>query len=535
MFLPQVVKSARVMKQAVAHLIPYIEEEKRRDQAAGRAVGAKGKIVLATVKGDVHDIGKNIVGVVLQCNNYEVVNLGVMVPGHEILARAKAEGADIIGLSGLITPSLEEMQTIAGEMQKDAYFRDRGVPLLIGGATTSRVHTAVKIAPHYDGPVVYVPDASRSVGAAQGLLGQQTQQYMADLRADYDRVRALHASKQPTPLWPIGQARANKARLDWAHYTPPAPKFIGRRVMRGLDLKAIAAFIDWTPFFQTWDLTGKYPAILTDAVVGPEATRVFNDAQTMLAQIIAGRWLTASAVVGFWPANAVHDDDIALYADARRDQTILTWHGLRQQAEKAEGKPSRCLADFVAPCEALAAGAGQGDIPAGPGRDYLGAFAVTAGLGVNAKEAEFLGEHDDYRAILLKSLADRLAEAAAEWLHWRTRTDWWGYAADEVLDHDALIAGRYHGIRPAPGYPACPDHSIKRDLFALLQAHDIGMHLTESLAMLPAASVSGFYFSHPESRYFNVGRIDSTQIVDTAARRGMSQAELARLLAPNLG
>ena len=538
MFLPQVVKSARVMKQAVAHLIPYIEEEKRRDAAAGRAVKSKGKIVLATVKGDVHDIGKNIVSVVLQCNNYEVVNLGVMVPGHEILARAKAEGADIIGLSGLITPSLEEMQSLAAEMQKDDWFRTRGTPLLIGGATTSRVHTAVKIAPHYDGPVVYVPDASRSVGVAQGLLGQQAQQFIADLRTDYERVRTLHAGKKQVPLWPIGQARANKTRLDWASYTPPAPKFTGRRVMHGIDLRQIAPLIDWTPFFQTWDLAGRYPAILTDPVVGPEAARVFNDAQALFKQIVAGRWLTVSAVIGFWPANAVHDDDIALYADARRDSAVLTWYGLRQQAEKAPGKPSRCLADFVAPRAALNAAltdADSGGIPAGPGCDYLGAFAVTAGLGVDAKEAHFLGQEDDYQAILLKSVADRLAEAAAEWLHWRARTDWWGYAADEALNPGALIAEQYRGIRPAPGYPACPDHSVKRDLFALLQAHDIGMRLTDSLAMLPAASVSGFYFSHPESRYFSVGRIDATQIADMAARRNMAEAELERLLAPNLG
>ncbi|MDR0457966.1 MAG: B12-binding domain-containing protein, partial [Burkholderiaceae bacterium] len=537
MFLPQVVKSARVMKQAVAHLVPYIEAEKRRDQAAGRTVRSKGKIVLATVKGDVHDIGKNIVGVVLQCNNYEVVNLGVMVPGHEILARARAEGADIIGLSGLITPSLEEMQDVAGEMQKDAYFRERGVPLLIGGATTSRVHTAVKIAPHYEGPVVYVPDASRSVSVAQGLLGQDSQRYVADLRADYERVRALHAGKPQTPLWPISQARANKAQLDWQGYTPPAPRFIGRRVMRGLDIGHIAACIDWTPFFQAWDLAGQYPAILSDPVVGPEAARVFNDAQALLQKIIVGRWLAANAVVGFWPANAVHDDDIALYPDARRDQPVLTWYGLRQQAEKAPGKPSRCLADFVAPRTALNAAltADAHAIPTGRGCDYLGAFAVTAGLGADAREAQFLGQHDDYQAILLKALTDRLAEAAAEWLHWRARTDWWGYAAHEPLDSAALIAEHYQGIRPAPGYPACPDHSVKRDLFALLQAHDIGMTLTEGFAMLPAASVCGFYFSHPQSRYFNVGRIDATQVTDMAARRGMSQAELQRLLAPNLG
>ena len=527
MFLPQVVKSARVMKQAVAHLVPYIEEERRRDEAAGRDVKSKGKIVIATVKGDVHDIGKNIVTVVLQCNNFEVVNMGVMVPCHEILARAKVEGADIIGLSGLITPSLEEMQYVAGEMQKDEHFRVRKIPLLIGGATTSRVHTAVKIATHYEGPVVYVPDASRSVSVAQGLLGESAAQYVADVQADYDKVRQQHAGKKQAALWPLSQARANKTRIDWAAYQPPAPKFTGRRLIQNIALAELVPFIDWTPFFQTWDLAGKYPAILQDDVVGQEATRVFADAQAMLKKIVEGRWLTAHAVVGFWPAGAVHDDDIALYADEARQDVLLTWHGLRQQTEKQEDaqgqmRPSRCLADFVAP-----AGSGV--------KDYIGAFAVTAGLGVDAKEAEFLAQHDDYSAIMLKALADRLAEAGAEWLHQRVRRDWWGYAPDEALDNNALIAEQYRGIRPAPGYPACPDHSVKKPLFALLGAHDIHMGLTDAYAMTPAASVSGFYFSHPEATYFNVGKIDDTQVADMAARRGMTKDEVARLLAPNLG
>ncbi|MCL1960709.1 MAG: methionine synthase [Desulfovibrionaceae bacterium] len=529
MFLPQVVKSARVMKQAVARLIPYIEEEKRRDEAAGRDVRSKGKIVIATVKGDVHDIGKNIVTVVLQCNNFEVVNMGVMVPCHEVLARAKAERADIIGLSGLITPSLEEMQYVASQMQKDEHFRVRKIPLLIGGATASRVHTAVKIAPRYDGPVVYVPDASRSVGVAQGLLGGQAAGFVADLRADYERLRQLHASRKQTPLWPIAQARANAARIDWTAYRPPSPRFIGRRVVRNIALAELARFIDWTPFFQVWDLHGKYPAILTDKVVGGEARRVLDDARAMLARIIGERWLAADAVVGFWPANAVRQDDIELYADPSRQQTVLTWHGLRQQTEKqpdASGRmrPSRCLADFIAP-----RGEGQDGLT-----DYIGAFAVTAGLGVDAKEAEFLGRHDDYGAIMLKALADRLAEAAAEWLHWRARTDWWGYAAGEALDSDALIAEKYRGIRPAPGYPACPDHRVKKPLFDLLGAHEIGMGLTGSHAMTPAASVSGFYFSHPEAVYFNVGPIGADQAIDMAGRSGAPLEEVERALAPNL-
>jgi 5-methyltetrahydrofolate--homocysteine methyltransferase len=538
MFLPQVVKSARVMKQAVAHLIPYIEEEKRQDEAAGRDVRTKGKIVMATVKGDVHDIGKNIVTVVLQCNNFDVVNMGVMVPAHEILARARAEGADIIGLSGLITPSLEEMQYVAGEMQKDDYFRRRKMPLLIGGATTSRVHTAVKIAPHYEGPVIYVPDASRSVGVAQGLLSEQAAAYVAELNADYDKVRQQHASKKQTPLWPLAKARANKwlptpvraelnsvrTELAWRGYTPTQPKFIGRRVFRNFDLAELVKYIDWGPFFQTWDLAGPFPAILKDEVVGVEAGKVYADGQAMLKKLIEGRWLTANAVIGLYPANTVNDDDIEFYTDESRSEVAMTWYGLRQQTEKQviDGvlRPSRCLADFVAP---------KGMAP-----DYAGMFAVTAGIGVEKREKLFEDAHDDYSAIMLKSLADRLAEAFAECLHHRVRTDLWGYAPGEALTPEDLIAEKYRGIRPAPGYPACPDHSVKQDMFALLHCEEIGMDVTESLAMTPAASVSGFYLGHPASTYFSVGKIGDDQLKDLATRRHMDEPTLQRLLAPNL-
>lgn len=523
MFLPQVVKSARVMKQAVAHLLPYIEEEKRQLEAAGGDVKSKGKIVIATVKGDVHDIGKNIVTVVLQCNNFEVVNMGVMVPCHEVLAKAKEVGADIVGLSGLITPSLEEMQYVAGEMQKDEHFREKGIPLLIGGATTSRVHTAVKIAPHYDGPVVYVPDASRSVSVAQSLIGDNRQQTIAELNADYERVRQQHANKKQVPLWPLAQARANATPVDFAKHPPVAPKFIGRRVFKNFDLAELERYIDWGPFFQTWDLAGPYPAILQDEVVGEQARKVFADAQAMLKKIIEGRWLTANAVIGLYPANRVNDDDIALYADERRQQPVLTWHGLRQQTEKEtiDGvtRPSRCLADFVAPAGTA---------------DYVGLFAVTAGVGVEKKEQQFLAAHDDYNAILFKALADRLAEALAECMHARVRTDLWGYVAGEALSNEDLIKEKYQGIRPAPGYPACPDHSVKRQMFELLQASEIGMALTESLAMTPAASVSGFYLAHPDSQYFNVGKVGEDQVADLAARSGVAVGELKRWLGPNL-
>ncbi|MEJ1130973.1 methionine synthase [Variovorax sp. CCNWLW225] len=525
MFLPQVVKSARVMKSAVAHLIPYIEEEKRQDEAAGRDVRTKGKIIIATVKGDVHDIGKNIVTVVLQCNNFEVVNMGVMVPCHEILAKAKVEGADIVGLSGLITPSLEEMQYVAGEMQKDDHFRIKKIPLLIGGATTSRVHTAVKIAPHYEGPVVYVPDASRSVSVAQSLLSDQATAYIDEINADYEKVRTQHANKKQVPMWPLAKARANKTPIDWTHYTPPVPKFIGRRVFKNFDLTELAKYIDWGPFFQTWDLAGPFPAILKDEIVGTEAVRVYADGQRMLKRLIEGRWLSASGVVGFWPANTVNDDDIELYTDETRSEVAMTWYGMRQQTEKQviDGvtRPSRCLADFVAPKESGL-------------KDYVGVFAVTAGLGVEKKEKYFIDDLDDYSAIMLKALADRLAEAFAEALHHRVRTDLWGYAPDEGLSNEDMIAEKYRGIRPAPGYPACPDHSVKRPMFDLLNCADIGMTLTESLAMMPAASVSGFYLSHPDSTYFNVGKIGHDQLQDQAARRKESESDLERLLAPNL-
>jgi 5-methyltetrahydrofolate--homocysteine methyltransferase len=522
MFLPQVVKSARVMKQAVAHLLPYIEAEKTALVNAGGEAKPKGKIVIATVKGDVHDIGKNIVTVVLQCNNFEVINMGVMVPCQDILAKARVEGADIIGLSGLITPSLEEMQHVAAEMQRDDWFRVKKIPLLIGGATTSRVHTAVKIAPHYEGPVVYVPDASRSVGVCADLLSdQRAAKFISDLTSDYEKVRALHAAKKPVPMVTLQQARANKTPIDWSVYVPPKPKFIGRRVFRNQDLSEIAACIDWGPFFQTWDLAGKWPEILRDEVVGAEATRVLSDGKRMLQRLIEGRWLQAHGVIGLWPANTVNDDCIEIYADESRSDVLLRWWPLRMQTARPviDGvpRPNRCLADFVA--------------PRGVRDDYIGLFAVTAGVGVDKKEQQFLADHDDYSAIMLKALADRLAEAFAERLHQRVRTDLWGYAPDEALGNDELIAEKYRGIRPAPGYPACPDHLIKSAMFEALQAREIGMELTESLAMMPAASVSGFYLAHPESTYFNVGRIGRDQVDAWARALAIDSADAQRALA----
>jgi 5-methyltetrahydrofolate--homocysteine methyltransferase len=526
MFLPQVVKSARVMKQAVAHLLPYIEAEKDALIEAGGEARAKGKIVIATVKGDVHDIGKNIVTVVLQCNNFEVVNMGVMVPCHDILARAKAEGADIIGLSGLITPSLEEMQYVAAEMQRDDYFRIRKIPLLIGGATCSRVHTAVKISPHYEGPVVYVPDASRSVSVCSDLLSDdRAAAYIAELKADYDKVREQHANKKTTPLVTLAAARANKTPVDWANYAAPTPKFIGRRVFRNQDLAELAACIDWAPFFQTWDLAGAYPAILTDDIVGESARRVLSDGQRMLKRLIDGRWLTANGVIGLFPANSVGDDDIEIYADESRTEVLMTWHGLRMQTERpvVDGvrRPNRCLADHIAP-----KGSGVAD--------HIGLFAVTAGIGTEKKEKQFLDDHDDYSAIMLKALADRLAEAFAERMHQRVRTDFWGYAADENLSATDLIAEKYQGIRPAPGYPACPDHTVKAAMFKTLGCGDIGMALTESWAMTPAASVSGFYIAHPEAAYFNVGKIGDDQLTNWAKRNALSREDAQRALAPLL-
>ncbi|QWD96537.1 methionine synthase [Polynucleobacter sp. MG-6-Vaara-E2] len=522
MFLPQVVKSARVMKQAVAILIPYIEEEKRQHIAAGGEAKAKGKIVMATVKGDVHDIGKNIVTVVLQCNNFEVANMGVMVPCAEILKRAKEENADIVGLSGLITPSLEEMTYVAQEMQRDDYFRERQIPLMIGGATTSRVHTAVKIAPHYDGPVVYVPDASRSVSVASSLLSDESaKKFIQDLRDDYERIREQHANKKAAPTISLEAARKNREMINWSAYVPEKPKFIGRRVFKNFALGDISKYIDWTPFFQTWDLAGKFPAILDDEIVGIEARKVYADAQAMLDKLIKGQWLQADAVVAFYPANTI-GDDIILYSDEAREHPLFVWHNLRQQSERPviDGvrRPNRCLADYVAPKDSHVA-------------DYLGCFAVTTGHGVEKKVAEFQAKHDDYSAIMLKALADRLAEAFAELLHHRVRTDLWGYATDEILTNEQMINEEYRGIRPAPGYPACPAHEVKQDLLRVIGSEDIGMTLTESMAMNPASSVSGFYLAHPDAQYFNVGKITTDQVEDLAKRRGQTIEEVRRQLA----
>jgi 5-methyltetrahydrofolate--homocysteine methyltransferase len=516
MFLPQVVKSARVMKQAVAHLVPYIEAEK----AASGVSQAKGKIVLATVKGDVHDIGKNIVGVVLQCNNYDVLDLGVMVPASRILEAAKEEKADIIGLSGLITPSLEEMAYVAKEMERQGFT----VPLLIGGATTSLAHTAVKIEPNYSGATVYVKDASRSVGVCTSLLSEdQRADYMTKLKADYAQVRERHLAKGGrTRHIPLEAARANAPRIDWAGYTPPVPKRLGVQAFKDVPLEEIAKRIDWTPFFQTWDLHGKFPKILDDEVVGREARKVYQDAQAMLAGIIAQKWLTANAVIGLFPANSV-GDDIEIYTDESRTQVAMVNHTLRQQLEKPSDRFNYALSDFIAP---KASGV----------KDYIGAFAVTAGIGIEKKLAEFEAKHDDYDAIMLKALADRLAEALAELMHERVRRELWGYAADETLSNEELIAEKYRGIRPAPGYPACPDHTEKGPLFELLQApENAGVNLTESYAMWPAAAVSGFYFAHPQARYFAVGKIGRDQLEDYARRKGWDMETAERWLAPNLG
>ena len=534
MFLPQVVKSARVMKQAVAHLIPYIETEKEQIKAAGGDVSSKGKILMATVKGDVHDIGKNIVSVVLQCNNFDVVNMGVMVPAADILATAKAEGADIIGLSGLITPSLEEMAYVAGEMERDDDIRGRAMPLLIGGATTSRVHTAVKIAPKYSGPVIHVADASRSVPVAQQLISTDTRPaYLEKILGEYEKVRTQHAAKKGPKLVSIEEARANKQPIDWAAVVrgeapaPVEPKFLGRREFKNFDLAEIAAYIDWHPFFQTWDLHGPFPKILEDEVVGESARRVFSDGKAMLERVINGRWLQANAVVGFLPANTINDDDIEVYTDDTRTEVAFVWRGVRQQTAKKSGVYNKCLADFIAP--KFLDGKPSGI------KDYIGMFAVTTGIGVGRKEAEFEKLLDDYSSIMLKSIADRLAEAFAEAMHQRVRTDLWGYAPNETLDNVALIAEKYQGIRPAPGYPACPEHTVKRAVFDVLQCEAIGMELTESFAMTPAASVSGFYFSHEQADYFNVGRIGEDQVLDYAERAELDADQLRRSLASSLG
>ncbi|HRE14488.1 MAG TPA: methionine synthase, partial [Usitatibacteraceae bacterium] len=516
MFLPQVVKSARVMKQAVAHLVPFIEEEKRRLGSADAK--AKGKVVMATVKGDVHDIGKNIVGVVLQCNNFEVIDLGVMVPAERILDTAEKEGADMVGLSGLITPSLEEMAHVAREMER----RGMRIPLLIGGATTSRTHTAVKIEPHYSGPTVWVPDASRAVGVATQLASEDGRDaFVADTRADYTRVRDAHARKTGQKSVSLEAARANAARIDWAGYRPPRPARTGRTTLRNYPLEKLVPFIDWGPFFQSWDLAGRFPQILEDPVVGEAARNVHREGLAMLDRVVKGRWLTANGVFGLYPANA-EGDDIEIYAGESRDHVLMTWHNLRQQNEKPAGNPNLCLADFVAPRDS--------GVP-----DWIGAFAVTAGGGIDERVKAYESKGDDFSAILLKAIADRLAEAFAEHLHHLVRTDHWGYAAGESLSNEALIAEEYAGIRPAPGYPACPDHTEKGDLFGLLDAPgEAGIVLTESFAMVPTAAVSGFYLSHPQARYFAVGKVERDQVADYAHRKGMDLAACERWLAPVL-
>ncbi len=516
MFLPQVVKSARVMKQAVAHLIPFIEAEK----AKSGDVRPKGKIVLATVKGDVHDIGKNIVAVVLQCNNYEVVNLGVMVPWQKISQVAREEKCDIIGLSGLITPSLEEMAHNAREMEREGF----NIPLLIGGATTSRTHTVVKIVPGYHGPVIWVPDASRSVSVCSNLLSDELKQgYLADVRAEYVRIKTQHDNKQgPGPMHKLADARQNRFKTDWSTYKPPVPSFLGLKHLKNYNLAEIAEHIDWAPFFQTWELAGSYPKILDDEIVGDEARKVLADGQAMLKRIIDGKWLTANAVFGIFPANSVnHGDDIAIYADEKRDRVLMTWHNLRQQNVKPTGRPNLCMGDFIAPKESGV-------------KDYIGAFAVTAGVGIDKRVKAFEDKHDDYNAIMLKAIADRLAEAFTELLHKRVRREFWGYAGDEKLDNEELIAEKYRGIRPAPGYPACPDHTEKGPLFDLLRAPEVGVTVTESYAMWPASSVSGFYLSHAESQYFAVGKLARDQVEDYARRKDMSIADAERWLAPYL-
>ncbi len=513
MFLPQVVKSARVMKKAVAHLLPFIEAEKLRTGDAGKS---NGKIVMATVKGDVHDIGKNIVGVVLACNNFEVVDLGVMVPAQKILDTARDEGADMIGVSGLITPSLEEMSHVAREMERQGFT----IPLLIGGATTSRAHTALKIDPHYRaGPAVWVKDASRAVGVAQSLVSPELRGGFVEAAAnDYAQIRERHRQRgHGKPLVSLDHARAQRFRGDWEHYDPPAPARPGVHVFEDYPLAELLPLIDWTPFFNAWELAGRYPAILTDAVVGKQASELFGDAQAMLKKIVAEKWLTAKAVVGLFPAQSRGEDVLV-----RTDAGEVTLHHLRQQADKPIERPNLCLADFVAPVES-----GK--------QDWIGAFAVTAGLGIEPHVARFEADHDDYNAILLKALADRLAETLAERMHQRVRTQLWGYARDESLSVEQIIGEGYRGIRPAPGYPACPDHSEKATLFALLSTTDrIGMILTDHFAMLPAASVSGWYLSHPRSEYFVVGRLTREQVVDYAKRKDVTLAQAERWLAANL-
>ena len=517
MFLPQVVKSARVMKQAVAHLIPFIEA----DKSAGEKAAAKGRIVMATVKGDVHDIGKNIVGVVLECNNFEVVDLGVMVPADRILAAAREANADLIGLSGLITPSLDEMVHVAGEMQRTGL----SVPLLIGGATTSKVHTAVRIAPQYEAPVIHVTDASRAVGVAASVLSDSARDaYLASVDEDYAAVRAgFERRVDDSGLATVAEARANRISLDWSGAPPLRPRLLGTRVFDDYPLADLRNRIDWTPFFRSWEIAGVYPRVLEDEAVGEAARSLFDDAQKMLERIVGERWLRAAGTIGMFPANRVGDDDIAVYSGVGSDSILGTFRTLRQQMKRPRSRPNLALADFLAPADTGV-------------RDYIGAFAVTAGIGIEPHIERLEAENDDYGAIMLRALADRLAEAFAERMHERVRKEFWGYDPAEELDNDALIREEYRGIRPAPGYPACPDHSEKETLFQLLGATEsVGIALTESFAMTPAASVAGYYFAHPEARYFGVGKIGRDQVEDYARRRRIGLDEAERLLAPNLG
>ncbi|HEY3486612.1 MAG TPA: vitamin B12 dependent-methionine synthase activation domain-containing protein, partial [Gammaproteobacteria bacterium] len=516
MFLPQVVKSARVMKKAVAYLLPFMEAEK----IPGEIQQSNGKILMATVKGDVHDIGKNIVGVVLQCNGYEVIDLGVMVSAEKILHAAKDQCCNIIGLSGLITPSLEEMAHVAKEMQRQNFT----MPLLIGGATTSRLHTAVKIDPQYKSAVVHVLDASRAVGVVSNLLSEsQNKNYIAGIKNEYAQIRDKRNSQQhDRKQLTLTQARANKQPIEWENYVPPKPAWLGVRGFESYPLQELRNRIDWTPFFQSWELAGKFPKIFDDEIVGIEAKKLYADAQTMLDRIIGENWLTAKAAFGFFPANSINNDDIELYTDDKRKNVRLTLHHLRQQSIKQDDRYNHCLSDFIAPKTTKL-------------KDYLGAFAVTTGIGIEEHVHRFERQHDDYNAILLKALADRLAEAFAERLHERVRKEFWAYAADENLDNEELIAEKYRGIRPAPGYPACPDHTEKALLWQLLQPErNIGIMLTENFAMWPAASVSGWYFSHPAARYFGTGKIGKDQTEDYARRKGMDLATAERWLAPIL-
>jgi 5-methyltetrahydrofolate--homocysteine methyltransferase len=514
MFLPQVVKSARVMKKAVSHLLPYLEK------AQDGSNRSNGKIVLATVKGDVHDIGKNIVGVVLQCNNFEVIDLGVMVPADRILETARREGAEMIGLSGLITPSLDEMVHVAREMKRQGF----EMPLLIGGATTSPAHTAVKIDPEYDGPVAYVKDASRAVGVCQSLVTpEQRAEFVAKLKSSHAERREQHKGRKvKAPAFTLAAARANRFRCDWAAYRPPVPKMAGVRLFENLPLEELVRYIDWMPFFNAWEFAGKFPDVLTDPVVGEAASNLYADARRMLKQMISERWVQANAVIGFFPANSV-DDDIEVYADESRMQVHYRLHHLRQQKPKPAGQPHYALSDFVAPRDSGV-------------KDWIGSFAVTTGIGLDEKVREFEARHDDYSSIMLKALADRLAEALAERMHERARREFWGYAPEERFTNDQLVREEYRGIRPAPGYPACPDHTEKATLWQMLDVEKTaGIRLTESFAMYPTAAVSGWYFSHPEARYFQVGRIDADQVADYAQRKGIALAEAERWLAPLIG